>query len=166
MNIGGKWRLHVESMGKIAWLLRKIKMHKSWPLPLRFVLFFPVKPFASEHEFRNTAAIVKRFASGIGQHLHQRLLQRAKSRRNWVILINQNLHLIIASLVRLNDLTVTWYSAVNPICLQNDFKLNPIMSLYEIFPVTWMTGNVPAVCVAGGMVVGHGVFGNSNAVSA
>ncbi|MCJ8745530.1 hypothetical protein PDJAM_G00131280 [Pangasius djambal] len=43
-----------------------------------------VKPFASEHEFRNTAAIVKRFAEGIGKHLHQQLLQRAKSRRNWL----------------------------------------------------------------------------------
>ncbi|KAI5092340.1 peroxisomal carnitine O-octanoyltransferase, partial [Silurus meridionalis] len=43
-----------------------------------------VKPFASEQTFRNTAAIVKRFTEGIGQHLHQRLLQRAKSRRNWL----------------------------------------------------------------------------------
>ncbi|KAM9436607.1 peroxisomal carnitine O-octanoyltransferase [Clarias gariepinus] len=43
-----------------------------------------VKPFASEDEFRNTAAIVKRFAEGTGKHLHQRLLQRAKSKRNWL----------------------------------------------------------------------------------
>ncbi|TSK20192.1 Peroxisomal carnitine O-octanoyltransferase [Bagarius yarrelli] len=43
-----------------------------------------VKPFASEQEFCNTTAIVKRFVEGIGPHLHQRLLQRAKSRRNWL----------------------------------------------------------------------------------
>ncbi|KAL6462317.1 hypothetical protein MHYP_G00287390 [Metynnis hypsauchen] len=43
-----------------------------------------VKPFASEDEFRNTAAIVKSFREGIGKHLHQKLLQRAKNRRNWL----------------------------------------------------------------------------------
>ncbi|XP_066501757.1 peroxisomal carnitine O-octanoyltransferase [Hoplias malabaricus] len=43
-----------------------------------------VKPFASEAEFHNTAAIVKRFQEDVGQHLHQKLLQRAKSRRNWL----------------------------------------------------------------------------------
>ncbi|XP_051722322.1 peroxisomal carnitine O-octanoyltransferase [Ctenopharyngodon idella] len=43
-----------------------------------------VKPFASEEEFGATEAIVKRFEKGIGQQLHQKLLQRAKSRRNWL----------------------------------------------------------------------------------
>uniref|UniRef100_A0A672QGZ2 Peroxisomal carnitine O-octanoyltransferase n=1 Tax=Sinocyclocheilus grahami TaxID=75366 RepID=A0A672QGZ2_SINGR len=43
-----------------------------------------VKPFASEEEFRATVAIVKRFEEGIGQQLHQKLLKRAKSRRNWL----------------------------------------------------------------------------------
>lgn len=59
---------------------------------LRTVFIFPVRPFASEHEFRNTAAIVKSFAEGIGPHLHRRLLQRAKSRRNWVTRICPNIH--------------------------------------------------------------------------
>lgn len=43
-----------------------------------------VKPFASEEEFGATVAIVKRFEEGIGQELHQKLLQRAKSKRNWL----------------------------------------------------------------------------------
>ncbi|KAK7147285.1 hypothetical protein R3I94_009962 [Phoxinus phoxinus] len=43
-----------------------------------------VKPFASEEEFGATEAIVKRFEEGVGQQLHHKLLQRAKSRRNWL----------------------------------------------------------------------------------
>uniref|UniRef100_A0A8B9KJ93 Peroxisomal carnitine O-octanoyltransferase n=1 Tax=Astyanax mexicanus TaxID=7994 RepID=A0A8B9KJ93_ASTMX len=43
-----------------------------------------VKPFASDAEFHNTEAIVKRFGEGIGRHLHQKLLQRASNRRNWL----------------------------------------------------------------------------------
>uniref|UniRef100_A0A9R1SBP7 Peroxisomal carnitine O-octanoyltransferase n=2 Tax=Cyprinus carpio TaxID=7962 RepID=A0A9R1SBP7_CYPCA len=43
-----------------------------------------VKPFASDEEFRATVAVVKRFEEGIGQQLHQKLLKRAKSRRNWL----------------------------------------------------------------------------------
>ncbi|XP_077070208.1 peroxisomal carnitine O-octanoyltransferase [Siphateles boraxobius] len=43
-----------------------------------------VKPFASEEEFGATEAIVKHFEEGIGQQLHHKLLQRAKSRRNWL----------------------------------------------------------------------------------
>ncbi|XP_052000787.1 peroxisomal carnitine O-octanoyltransferase isoform X2 [Xyrauchen texanus] len=46
--------------------------------------FSPVRPFATEEEFRATEAIVKRFEEGIGQQLHQKLLQRAKFRRNWL----------------------------------------------------------------------------------
>lgn len=49
-----------------------------------YYIISPVKPFASEEEFGATEAIVKRFEEGIGQQLHQKLLQRAKSRRNWV----------------------------------------------------------------------------------
>ncbi|XP_012673584.1 peroxisomal carnitine O-octanoyltransferase [Clupea harengus] len=43
-----------------------------------------VRPFTTEEEFQKTAAIVKRFGEGVGRELHQRLLQRAKSRRNWL----------------------------------------------------------------------------------
>ncbi|XP_062841938.1 peroxisomal carnitine O-octanoyltransferase isoform X2 [Trichomycterus rosablanca] len=43
-----------------------------------------VKPFATEDEFRNTEATVKHFAENIGKHLHQKLLQRAKTQRNWL----------------------------------------------------------------------------------
>uniref|UniRef100_A0A8C1XS66 Peroxisomal carnitine O-octanoyltransferase n=1 Tax=Cyprinus carpio TaxID=7962 RepID=A0A8C1XS66_CYPCA len=43
-----------------------------------------VKPFASDEEFRATVAVVKRFEEDIGQQLHQKLLKRAKSRRNWL----------------------------------------------------------------------------------
>uniref|UniRef100_A0A8C9RDP4 Peroxisomal carnitine O-octanoyltransferase n=1 Tax=Scleropages formosus TaxID=113540 RepID=A0A8C9RDP4_SCLFO len=43
-----------------------------------------VKPFATEAEFRATSAIVQRFGAGVGKVLHQKLLQRAKSKRNWL----------------------------------------------------------------------------------
>lgn len=43
-----------------------------------------VRPFAFNEEFQATTAIVKHFEEGIGQYLHQKLLQRAKSRRNWL----------------------------------------------------------------------------------
>ncbi|KAJ8291015.1 hypothetical protein GJAV_G00020430 [Gymnothorax javanicus] len=43
-----------------------------------------VKPFASESEFRETSRIVKSFGEGIGKDLHQKLLQRGWTRRNWL----------------------------------------------------------------------------------
>uniref|UniRef100_A0A4W5JP12 Carnitine O-octanoyltransferase n=1 Tax=Hucho hucho TaxID=62062 RepID=A0A4W5JP12_9TELE len=43
-----------------------------------------VRPFATEEEYQVTAAIVKRFGEGIGKDLHQKLLQRARTRRNWL----------------------------------------------------------------------------------
>ncbi|KAM3614448.1 uncharacterized protein V6R79_014547 [Siganus canaliculatus] len=43
-----------------------------------------VKPFASEKELEATVNIVRNFQEGIGKELHQKLLQRAKTRRNWL----------------------------------------------------------------------------------
>ncbi|XP_054639070.1 peroxisomal carnitine O-octanoyltransferase [Dunckerocampus dactyliophorus] len=43
-----------------------------------------VRPFASEAEFKSTVDIVQKFQDGIGKELHQKLLQRAKTRRNWL----------------------------------------------------------------------------------
>nr|XP_057939643.1 peroxisomal carnitine O-octanoyltransferase isoform X2 [Doryrhamphus excisus] len=43
-----------------------------------------VRPFASETEFNSTVDIVQKFQHGIGKELHQKLLQRAKTRRNWL----------------------------------------------------------------------------------
>ncbi|XP_014057532.2 peroxisomal carnitine O-octanoyltransferase isoform X3 [Salmo salar] len=43
-----------------------------------------VRPFATEEEYQVTAAVVKRFGEGIGKDLHQKLLQRARTRRNWL----------------------------------------------------------------------------------
>ncbi|XP_019896694.2 peroxisomal carnitine O-octanoyltransferase isoform X2 [Esox lucius] len=43
-----------------------------------------VRPFATAEEFQATTAIVKRFGKGVGQDLHQKLLQRARIRRNWL----------------------------------------------------------------------------------
>lgn len=52
---------------------------------------FPsVHPFASEEEFRSTEDTVRKFQSGVGKELHQKLLQRAKSRRNWVCIVVLN----------------------------------------------------------------------------
>ncbi|XP_051812272.1 peroxisomal carnitine O-octanoyltransferase isoform X1 [Acanthochromis polyacanthus] len=43
-----------------------------------------VRPFASEKEFKATADIVRKFQEGVGKELHQKLLQRAKTKRNWL----------------------------------------------------------------------------------
>lgn len=52
---------------------------------------FPsVHPFASEEEFRSTEDTVSKFQGGVGKELHQKLLQRAKSRRNWVCIVFLN----------------------------------------------------------------------------
>ncbi|XP_073485786.1 peroxisomal carnitine O-octanoyltransferase [Aquarana catesbeiana] len=43
-----------------------------------------VKPFLNEQEYEKTCKIVKKFETGIGQELHQKLLERAKTRKNWL----------------------------------------------------------------------------------
>ncbi|XP_054903584.1 peroxisomal carnitine O-octanoyltransferase isoform X3 [Poeciliopsis prolifica] len=43
-----------------------------------------VHPFASEAEFKATVEIVRKFREGVGKELHQKLLQRATERRNWL----------------------------------------------------------------------------------
>ncbi|KAK5862310.1 hypothetical protein PBY51_017720 [Eleginops maclovinus] len=43
-----------------------------------------VRPFASEEEFKSTLDIVKKFQVGVGQELHQKLLQKARTNRNWL----------------------------------------------------------------------------------
>uniref|UniRef100_A0A8D0CQ75 Peroxisomal carnitine O-octanoyltransferase n=1 Tax=Sander lucioperca TaxID=283035 RepID=A0A8D0CQ75_SANLU len=43
-----------------------------------------VHPFASEEEFKATADIVSKFQAGVGKELHQKLLQRARMKRNWL----------------------------------------------------------------------------------
>ncbi|XP_062955916.1 peroxisomal carnitine O-octanoyltransferase isoform X2 [Cynocephalus volans] len=43
-----------------------------------------VKPFANEEEYKKTEEIVKKFQNGIGEKLHQKLLERAKGKRNWL----------------------------------------------------------------------------------
>ncbi|KAM9302992.1 peroxisomal carnitine O-octanoyltransferase isoform 4-T4 [Morus bassanus] len=42
-----------------------------------------VKPFLNQEEYQRTEDIVKKFENGIGKELHQKLLERAKTRRNW-----------------------------------------------------------------------------------
>ncbi|XP_007447530.1 PREDICTED: peroxisomal carnitine O-octanoyltransferase [Lipotes vexillifer] len=43
-----------------------------------------VKPFANEEEYKKTEAIVQKFQNGIGEKLQQKLLERAKEKRNWL----------------------------------------------------------------------------------
>uniref|UniRef100_A0A1A8AZ96 Peroxisomal carnitine O-octanoyltransferase n=1 Tax=Nothobranchius furzeri TaxID=105023 RepID=A0A1A8AZ96_NOTFU len=43
-----------------------------------------VRPFASDGEFKATLDIVEKFKDGVGKELHQKLLQRAGARRNWL----------------------------------------------------------------------------------
>lgn len=57
----------------------------------KFDFFPPVRPFASETEFQATEVIVKNFQQGVGKQLHQKLLQRAETRRNWVCIWSLNL---------------------------------------------------------------------------
>ncbi|EHA97328.1 Peroxisomal carnitine O-octanoyltransferase [Heterocephalus glaber] len=43
-----------------------------------------VKPFANEEEYKKTEEIVTKFKNGIGGKLQQKLLERAKGKRNWL----------------------------------------------------------------------------------
>lgn len=43
-----------------------------------------VKPFLNEEEYKKTSRIVKDFGNGAGKDLHQKLLERARTRRNWL----------------------------------------------------------------------------------
>ncbi|XP_061202088.1 peroxisomal carnitine O-octanoyltransferase isoform X1 [Neopsephotus bourkii] len=43
-----------------------------------------VKPFLNQEEYQRTENIVKKFKNGIGKELHEKLLERAKTRRNWL----------------------------------------------------------------------------------
>uniref|UniRef100_A0A8D0DR25 Peroxisomal carnitine O-octanoyltransferase n=1 Tax=Salvator merianae TaxID=96440 RepID=A0A8D0DR25_SALMN len=43
-----------------------------------------VRPFLNDDEYERTQDIVKRFENGIGKELHQKLLERAKMKRNWL----------------------------------------------------------------------------------
>ncbi|XP_020033970.2 peroxisomal carnitine O-octanoyltransferase isoform X1 [Castor canadensis] len=43
-----------------------------------------VKPFANDEEYKKTEEIVKKFQNGVGEKLHQKLLERAKGKRNWL----------------------------------------------------------------------------------
>ncbi|XP_022371123.1 peroxisomal carnitine O-octanoyltransferase [Enhydra lutris kenyoni] len=43
-----------------------------------------VKPFANKEEYKKTEEIVQKFRDGIGRKLHQKLLERAKGKRNWL----------------------------------------------------------------------------------
>ncbi|XP_073438024.1 peroxisomal carnitine O-octanoyltransferase isoform X2 [Dendrobates tinctorius] len=45
-----------------------------------------VKPFLNEEEYKMTCRIVKDFGNGIGKELHQKLLERARTRKNWILL--------------------------------------------------------------------------------
>ncbi|CAL8247207.1 unnamed protein product [Lota lota] len=43
-----------------------------------------VRPFATEQEYKATVENVKRFKEGVGQVLQQKLLHRARTKRNWL----------------------------------------------------------------------------------
>nr|XP_004662354.1 peroxisomal carnitine O-octanoyltransferase [Jaculus jaculus]XP_045016848.1 peroxisomal carnitine O-octanoyltransferase [Jaculus jaculus]XP_045016849.1 peroxisomal carnitine O-octanoyltransferase [Jaculus jaculus]XP_045016850.1 peroxisomal carnitine O-octanoyltransferase [Jaculus jaculus] len=43
-----------------------------------------VMPFANEEEYKKTEEIVQKFQNGVGEKLHQKLLERAKGKRNWM----------------------------------------------------------------------------------
>uniref|UniRef100_A0A3Q2C7U0 Peroxisomal carnitine O-octanoyltransferase n=1 Tax=Cyprinodon variegatus TaxID=28743 RepID=A0A3Q2C7U0_CYPVA len=43
-----------------------------------------VRPFATKKEFKATVNTVRKFSEGVGRELHQKLLQRAKEKRNWL----------------------------------------------------------------------------------
>ncbi|KAE8596140.1 hypothetical protein XENTR_v10015983 [Xenopus tropicalis] len=43
-----------------------------------------VQPFLNQEEYERTCQIVKAFENGIGKELHQKLLQRARFKKNWL----------------------------------------------------------------------------------
>jgi hypothetical protein len=61
-----------------------------------------VKPFANEDEYKKTEEIVQKFQEGAGKRLHQKLLERARGKRNWVFI------LIIENLIFKGDLECAW----------------------------------------------------------
>ncbi|XP_069770408.1 peroxisomal carnitine O-octanoyltransferase isoform X4 [Narcine bancroftii] len=64
-----------------------------------------VKPFLNEEELQRSTEIVKRFGQGIGKQLHQKLLERANVRRNWLEewwLITGYLEVRIPSMLNIN----------------------------------------------------------------
>ncbi|XP_066301404.1 peroxisomal carnitine O-octanoyltransferase-like isoform X1 [Branchiostoma lanceolatum] len=60
----------------------------SLPLPtLKDTLdkyLYSVKPHVTEEEYKKTEAVVKEFETGSGKELHKKLLDRAKTHRNWL----------------------------------------------------------------------------------
>ncbi|CAH1264094.1 CROT [Branchiostoma lanceolatum] len=60
----------------------------SLPLPtLKDTLdkyLYSVKPHVTEEEYKKTEAVVKEFETGAGKELHKKLLDRAKTHRNWL----------------------------------------------------------------------------------
>lgn len=49
-----------------------------------------VKAVATEEEYSNTRRIAEEFANGIGKELHEKLVQRSKEHRNWVMLLSMS----------------------------------------------------------------------------
>uniref|UniRef100_A0A668T6Z5 Choline/carnitine acyltransferase domain-containing protein n=1 Tax=Oreochromis aureus TaxID=47969 RepID=A0A668T6Z5_OREAU len=43
-----------------------------------------IRPFTSEKDFKATEETVRKFQAGVGQELHKKLLQRAKTKKNWL----------------------------------------------------------------------------------
>lgn len=70
---------------------------------------FPsVRPFASEEEFRSTNDTVRKFEGGVGKELHQKLLQKAKSRKNWVCTALISAFLACVCFAKLSVFTPSW----------------------------------------------------------
>lgn len=45
-----------------------------------------LKPFGTEEELKNSREIIRRFQTGVGPKLHQRIVERTKWTKNWVSL--------------------------------------------------------------------------------
>lgn len=41
-------------------------------------------PFGTEEELRNSRQIIQRFREGVGPKLHQRIVEKKKTTKNWV----------------------------------------------------------------------------------
>jgi carnitine O-octanoyltransferase len=54
-------------------------------------LYLLVKPHVSDDEYRQTEFVVQQFASGVGKDLHRKLLDKARTEKNWVSLVVSNI---------------------------------------------------------------------------
>ncbi|XP_027247344.1 peroxisomal carnitine O-octanoyltransferase isoform X2 [Cricetulus griseus] len=77
------WWCSMQSPALDILLMSFMSYQRTWYL-LAVCKLANIKPFANEEEYKKTEEIVQKFENGVGEKLHQKLLERAKGKRNWL----------------------------------------------------------------------------------